>query len=117
MQNTRRLRRSVRIDVGVLERKTQRYLTVQPWYEYNRGPGGWGALSRLALDVDLVQQAPVVWDFVFSRLMDLQETAPAASVRVSVDGLDVVRALATVAALELGLISAVPQATEIKNCT
>lgn len=103
MQNTRRLRKSVCINVAVLERKTQRYLTVQPWYEYTRGPGGWGPLSRLALEDNLVQQTPVVWDFVFSRLMELQETAPAATVTLNVDGLDVVRALATVAALELGL--------------
>jgi len=106
-KSTRRWRKSVRIEVRLLERKELRYLVIQPWYEYDHGPGGWGSLSRLALvDGDLVAMTPELWEFVFGKFVELQETAPAASVAVSVDGLDVVRALATVAALELGMMCA-----------
>jgi len=105
-KSTRRWRKSVRIEVRLQERKEQRYLVIQPWYEYDHGPGGWGSLSRLALVDDVVTMTPELWNFVFGRFMELQETAPAASVAVSVDGLDVVRALATVAALELGMMCA-----------
>jgi len=104
-KSTRRWRKSVRIEVRLQERKEQRYLVIQPWYEYDHGPGGWGSLSRLALVDDVVTMTPELWNFVFGRFMELQETAPAASVAVSVD-VDVVRALTTVAALELGMMRA-----------
>lgn len=104
-KSTRRWRKSVRIEVRLLERKAQRYLVIQPWYEYDHGPGGWGSLSRLALVDDVVTMTPALWEFMFGQFVELQETAPAASVAVSVDGLDVVRALATVAALELGMMT------------